>query len=236
MKKDISIKNFSFAYTNDYVLKDITIDVFKGECVGLIGSNGSGKTTLINCILGELNGSGYVSVLEMTPCIYSISFKKKIGIIPDNDLLADYLTLYEYLYFVCRLYDIPDNEIENSINHWITFFKLQDYKNRLLKYFSHGMRKKVQIMSAIIHKPQLLIIDEPTNGLDIEMIIQLKKVILCLKQEGITILISTHILDFVENTCDKVAIINNGSIQKFFSLKELEENQTLESFFIQTIQ
>jgi ABC-2 type transport system ATP-binding protein len=97
------------------------------------------------------------------------------------------------------------------------------------------MRKKVQIISAIIHKPQLLIIDEPTNGLDIEMIIQLKKVIVWLKQEGVTILISTHILDFVENTCNKVALINNGSIQKFFALEELEKNQTLESVFIETI-
>ncbi|WP_167957579.1 ABC transporter ATP-binding protein [Anaerosporobacter faecicola] len=237
MTYDIKIEQFSFAYhKNNYILKDINLNILSGSCIGLVGSNGSGKTTLIKCILGELSGNGLISILGETPDITSIPFKKKLGIVMDDDLLLDYLTLNEYLHIIGKLYGILDENLNELITYWLNYFNLIEFQYRIIKFFSHGMRKKVQIIGAIIHKPAVLIIDEPTNGLDIEMIYLLKKAILELKKNGTTIIVSTHILSFVEDVCDEVAILSKHSIQLQKSIEYIKKNSSLEDTFLKLIQ
>lgn len=236
MEIDIKIEQFSFAYNKDNILNNINLNIHRGNCIGLVGSNGSGKTTLIKCILGELKGEGFITVLGEVPSTTSIPFKKKLGVVMDNDLLLDYLTLDEYLHIIGKLYGILEEELNELIKYWLNYFKLSDYQYRILKYFSHGMRKKVQLIGAIIHKPEILIIDEPTNGLDIEMIYMLKKTIIELKKIGTTIVVSTHILSFVEEVCDEVAILSNHSIQLHDRVEKIKEDSNLEEIFLKLIQ
>ncbi|SUY47655.1 ABC transporter ATP-binding protein [Clostridium putrefaciens] len=234
MKGIISLNNFSFRYSDKYILKNINIEIEEGQCVGILGKNGSGKTTLINCIIGELRGEGNISVLNTIPNIHSIEFKSNIGIVLDNDILIDYLTLNEYLNFIGQLFKLEKVQIEKSIKYWLKYFDLEEQRYRIIKFFSHGMRKKVQIIVALMHNPKIIIVDEPTNGLDIEMIYLFKNVILDLKKKGITIVISTHILSFVEDVCDEVIIINDGVINNIFSISSINE-QKLENIFIEQI-
>ncbi|MBU3194917.1 ABC transporter ATP-binding protein [Clostridium algidicarnis] len=234
MKGIISLNNFSFRYSDKYILKNINIEIEEGQCVGILGKNGSGKTTLINCIIGELRGEGNISVLNTIPNIHSIEFKSNIGIVLDNDILIDYLTLNEYLNFIGQLFKLEKVQIEKSIKYWLKYFDLEEQRYRIIKFFSHGMRKKVQIIAALMHNPKIIIVDEPTNGLDIEMIYLFKNVILDLKKKGITIVISTHILSFVEDVCDEVIIINDGVINNIFSISSINE-QKLENIFIEQI-
>ncbi len=235
MKSIIQIKNFDFKYTDQYVLKNINLQVTQGTCMGIIGSNGSGKTTLINCILGELYGTGEINVLNMKPNIYSPSFKMNLGVVLDDDILIDYLTLNEYLQYIGKLFHISEVDIKKRIDYWLYFFKLEEHKDRILKFFSHGMRKKTQIIAALIHNPKLLIIDEPTNGLDIEMMYILKKIIVDLKKSGLTILIATHILSFIEEVCDEAIIIHNGVIKRKIQLQLLDPKCSIENIFIDEI-
>ncbi|WP_350344791.1 ABC transporter ATP-binding protein [Proteinivorax tanatarense] len=163
MKEIIRFKQFSFGYVSTAkVLKKINLEVKQGECLGLLGANGSGKTTLIKCLLGELKGIGRVEVFGMVPNISSPKFKNGIGVVFDHDLLIDYLTLEEYLFFVGNTYKLKQVEIKEKIDYYLEYFKLQQSKKRIIKFFSHGMRKKTQIIAALIHSPNLLIVDEPT--------------------------------------------------------------------------
>ena len=235
MQDVIYIKNFSFKYTNKLVLKDINLSVCEGKCLGIVGKNGSGKTALINCIIGELKGDGEVKVFNMKPNIYSSKFKYNIGVVLDDDILIDYLTLNEYLNYIGKLFGISNTEIEQRINYWLDFFELNESRDRILKFFSHGMRKKTQIIASLIHNPKLLIIDEPTNGLDIEMIYVLKEALIKLKKSGLTIIVSTHILSFIEDICDDVIIIHEGLIKKNIKLNSKEKNYNLEKVLINEI-
>lgn len=233
MKNYIKIENLNFKYTEKYILENINISINKGECIGLLGSNGSGKTTLINCILGELNTEGKITLLGKNPDSNDIELKQNLGIVLDNDILLDFLTLNEYLFFIGQSYKIEIKDLKENIDKWIKYFELEDHKNRLLKFFSHGMRKKTQIIAALLNNPKILIVDEPTNGLDIEMIYNLKNLINNLKNKEMTIIISTHNLDFVESVCDSVAIISKGNIKEKLYIKEIGES--LEETFIKEI-
>lgn len=231
----IQINNFHYKYTSTFVINGLFLNIKEGECLGLLGSNGSGKTTLINCILGELKGKGSIYVLNYEPNLDNIEFKKNLGVVLDNDILLDYLTLEEFLFFVGKSYGIKKDILIKRIDTWLRYFQLEDHKKRIIKYFSHGMRKKTQIIAALLHEPKILIVDEPTNGLDIEMIYSFKKLIMELKKEGMTILISTHHLDFVEEVCDSVAIIGQGKIHKHLDVKDITGHDNLESVFLREV-
>lgn len=229
----VDVQNVNFAYDATLILKGIHMVVEPNTCMGLLGSNGSGKTTLIKCLIGELKGDGEIQVLNQRPNIHDIAYKKKLGIVLDNDYLLDYLTLEEYLWFIGRTYQLSPDVIQKEIDFWLEQFDLTNDRKRILKYFSHGMRKKTQIIAAVMHKPELLIVDEPTNGLDIEMIYTLKKIILELKSR-MTVIISTHHLSFVEEICDYVYILNKGHILDRIHLKTC--GPQLEAIFMNEIE
>lgn len=235
MSNIIEVKNFSFKYSTNYILKKVNFSINEGECLGLLGCNGSGKTTLINCILGEYSGEGDIKICNSVPDIENPELKKNIGVVLDNDILLNYLTLDEYLSFVGKTYNVVESQLLERKEYWIKYFKLENDKNRIINFFSHGMRKKTQIIAAVLNNPKILIIDEPTNGLDIEMIYYLKKMLIDLKRLKITILISSHDLSFIEEVCDNVIIISEGKIGGKIQVGNEYNSKKLEEIYLKEI-
>lgn len=233
MKEILNIRNLNFAYGKQEILENVNLKINPGECVGILGSNGSGKTTLINCILGENNNYECVELFGKKYDGKDNEIKKIIGVVPDNEFVIDYLTMIEYLRFVGNVFQMSNTEMDAIIEKWSYKLKMENYYNKALKNFSHGMKKKVQLIAALMHNPKLLIIDEPTNGLDIETIAELKGIIEALKENGIAIIISTHILEFAEKVCDSVMILNQNKLSDKMKINTLDKN--LEEVFINYI-
>jgi ABC-2 type transport system ATP-binding protein len=205
----LTVNSISYTYGGPVVLENVSFDISPGRCTGLLGANGSGKTTLIKCIIGLLQPSGKIFLDSKRPDINCNQYKRLFGLVPDDKDLLDYLTLDEYLSFVASVYNI---ECSEEIENWMSYFHLLEHRGRILKNYSYGMRKKVQIIAGLLHKPKLLIIDEPTNGLDIEMIFLLKKCLMKLKEHGMSLLISTHDVNFIKAISDDILILHNKSI------------------------
>ena len=206
----------------------------EGECLGLIGSNGCGKTTFLNCILDELKPSGKVIFLGEQMQSSSLKQRKQIGIVPDDDMLLDYLTMEELLRFVGLEYGMSLESCNEQIDYWLEKFDMTENRNRIIKFFSHGMKKKTQIIAGILSSPKLLIIDEPTNGLDVETIYALRGILNELKGKGTAIIICTHILEFAEKTCDRIVILNHKKMSSSISTNELKYGE-LEKIFLNYI-
>ncbi len=227
----LKISNVSYSYGGPRVLENITFSVEPGVCTGLLGANGSGKTTLIKCIIGLLKPKGTILLAGDSPNINSISFKKKFGLVPDDNQLLDYLTLDEYFSFISSIYGV---ECSDKLEYWLSYFQLSEHRGRIIKNFSYGMRKKVQIISSLLYDPQILIVDEPTNGLDIEMIYLLKKCFLDLKKSGISLLVSTHNADFARAVSDNILILHDKKIIADININE-HSDVDLEKIFMSII-
>ncbi|MGE7674982.1 ATP-binding cassette domain-containing protein [Lysinibacillus sp. NPDC094403] len=198
----------------DFSIEDVSLSIFPREITLLLGHNGSGKTTIIRSLLGLVHldsGSIKLDNTEIDFQHYNSykKFKSEVGFIPDEDVLFDYLTPDEYFQLVIISKNIDSSDF---LNFLIKVFNISKYTKQLISTLSHGNRKKVQIIGQILCKPKYLIIDEPTNGLDPDMIIILKQIILKLRDLGTGILISTHDLRFAENLMNSVSIIRDGKI------------------------
>lgn len=234
MNTTLEIKDLNFAYSTNQILEDVSLELNEGECLGLIGSNGCGKTTFLNCILDELKPSGKVIFLGEQMQSSSLKQRKQIGIVPDDDMLLDYLTMEELLRFVGLEYGMSLESCNEQIDYWLEKFNMTENRNRIIKFFSHGMKKKTQIIAGILSSPKLLIIDEPTNGLDVETIYALRGILNELKGKGTAIIICTHILEFAEKTCDRIVILNHKKMSSSISTNELKYGE-LEKIFLNYI-
>ncbi|MTH54645.1 ATP-binding cassette domain-containing protein [Bacillus mangrovi] len=213
MEHTIEIVHVSKSFGKHRVLHDVSLSLKKGEIFGLLGPNGSGKTTLLSLLTGSIRSeAGDMRILNEAVSGTSILYKLNVGIVPDSDELVDDLTAMEFLEFTASLRKIPKFHYMYRIKEWLQLFDIWKSRNQLLKSYSHGMRKKVQLISALLHRPKIFIFDEPTNGLDPDMIILVKEILAQLKEKGTTILVTTHHLGFAETLCDRIAFINKGSI------------------------
>lgn len=220
MKKFIlSTKNISKSYSN-LVLNNVSININQGEIYGLIGRNASGKTTLLRIITG---------LIQKYKGEIIISKNCKMGIIIDSPSLFLNLTAYENIKCQCKLFNIANDELINDLLKTVGL----NSGTKIVKEFSLGMMQRLKIAIALINKPNLLILDEPLNGLDPDGISDLRKLILDLnKKYNMTILISSHILSELSKVATKLGILNNGCITKEISKQELEENNlTLENIY-----
>ena len=216
----LSINNLSKKYDNKQVLSHLNLEVRKGEIYGLLGANGAGKTTTINLVCGLLNYDSGSIFINGTP----ISHKSKylLGIATQENLLYSQLTCAENLAFFGQIYGLTGTKLKSSIYHCLESVKLLDYKDETVANLSGGMQRRLNIALALIHSPQLVILDEPTTGLDIEIRYDIWQLILRLKQQGISILLTTHLLDEAEKLCDRIGIMKQGKIVHEGSLKELK--------------
>ncbi|MGN1095513.1 MAG: ABC transporter ATP-binding protein [Eubacteriales bacterium] len=198
-------------YGERYAVNDISFEVRKGEIVGFLGPNGAGKTTTLNILTGYLSStSGKAMVDGLDILEHPMEVKKKIGFLPEQPPLYLDMTVNEYLNFIYDLRHCKLNRREH-INEIIRVVKLEEAKNRMIKNLSKGYRQRVGIAGAIVGNPEVVIFDEPTNGLDPKQIIDIRNLIKELGRDH-TVILSTHILSEVKTICDRILIINDGKI------------------------
>ncbi|MCM8771911.1 MAG: ABC transporter ATP-binding protein [Candidatus Omnitrophica bacterium] len=219
-------------------LESVSFNVEEGEIYGILGPNGSGKTTCLKLMLGILfPTSGEISILGKDQ--FDIQTKKNIGFLPENPYYYDYLTGPELLKFYGKLYDLPEKVINERIEKLLYLVKLHDAKKLALRHYSKGMLERIGIAASLINDPKILILDEPTTGLDPIGCIETRDLLLQLKKEGKTILLSSHFLSEVEKVCDRIAIFHRGHLLAQGNLKELIQKYNadgLEDLFVKTIE
>lgn len=233
----LEIKNFSKEYSKGKKAVDnISLTVNSGEIFGFIGHNGAGKTTTIKSIVGILEFSeGDILIDSKSIKKNPIECKKVMAYIPDNPDLYEALTGIQYLSFIADIYKISKEQREKLIKYYGGKLELTKYLGDLISSYSHGMKQKLAVISALIHKPKLLILDEPFVGLDPKASHTLKEIMRELCNEGSAIFFSTHVLEVAEKLCDKIAIIKDGKIVAVGSTEQVKGNNSLEEVFMELI-
>lgn len=230
----LTIKNLTKRYGNKTAVDDLTLHIAPGEIYGFIGHNGAGKTTTIKACCGIIGfDDGEILVDGISIKSNPIECKKRFAYIPDNPDLYDFLSGIKYLNFVADIYGIPKGERNSLIKKYADMFELTDSLADPISNYSHGMKQKLAIISALIRKPKLMILDEPFVGLDPKASHILKEIMAELCRNGGAIFFSTHVLEVAEKLCTKVAIIKDGKLVISGNTAEVIGNASLESVFLE---
>lgn len=232
------IKNLYKYYKSDRpAIKDLSLGIKSGDIFGFIGHNGAGKTTTIKSVVGILEfEKGDIFIDGVSIKENPIECKKKIAYIPDNPELYDALTGIQYLNFIGDIYKVPRKEREELIKVYSDTFEITKSLGDLISSYSHGMKQKLAIISALIHKPKLLILDEPFVGLDPKASHILKQIMKDICKDGGAIFFSTHVLEVAEKLCNKIAIIKNGEIIISGDTDKVKGDNSLEDLFMELIE
>lgn len=230
----LKIENLVKSYKKGVpVVKGINLNIEKGDIFAFIGHNGAGKTTVIKCVVGITDfESGEIFVDEKNIKTQPLDCKNVFAYIPDNPDIYDFMSGIDYLNFICDIFQIPAETRKTEIEKFAKKFEIYDDLNKKVSEFSHGMKQKLVIISAMIRKPKLLILDEPFVGLDPMATIELKKMFKEFCKEGGSIFFSTHVLEVAEKLCNKVAIIKNGKIVASGTMEEVKGSGSLEDAFV----
>ncbi len=233
------LKNFTKRYgkSDVYAVKDANLEVCGGQIFGFLGPNGAGKSTIIKSIVGiQTITDGAIEVCGYDVATQSVMAKRQIGFVPDHYALYERLTAREYINYIADLYGVSAQEREERLNKMAERFELQSAIDNPIRTYSHGMKQKVTIMSALIHNPKVWILDEPLTGLDPNSIFQVKECMREHAQAGNIVFFSSHIIDVVERICDKIAIIRKGQIQCVKDVHQMEaDGESLEQFYLSVI-
>ena len=234
-KPILEIKNYSKTYGEGKRAADnVTLKVMPGDIYGFIGHNGAGKSTTIRAVVGVLDFTeGEIFIDGHSVKNESMECKKITAYIPDNPDLYENLTGIQYLNFIADVFDIGAKEREERIKKYADAFEITDSLGDLIGSYSHGMKQKLAIISALIHEPKLMVLDEPFVGLDPKASFILKGMMKEMCGKGTAIFFSTHVLDVAEKLCNKVAIIKGGKIIASGSMEELTEGHSLEETFLE---
>jgi ABC-2 type transport system ATP-binding protein len=231
----IEVANLSKRYGEISAIRDVSFTAAPGQILGFLGPNGAGKTTTMRIITGFLPASsGTVRVDGFDVFEQSTDVRRRIGYLPENPPLYNDMTAPSYLRFVARLKGMSRSDIPDAIERSLDICGLQGVRNRLLGHLSKGFRQRVGLAQALIHDPPVLILDEPTIGLDPRQIIEIRSLIKTLGGKR-TVILSTHILPEVSQVCEKVVIINEGHVVVEDQLANLTRDRTLEDVFIDAI-
>ena len=233
----LGINNFSKIYKgNKRAVDTISLEVKEGEIFGFIGHNGAGKTTTIKSIVGinEFD-EGDILINGMSIKDNPIECKKLMAYIPDNPDLYESLTAIQYLNFVADVYGVSETQREELIKKYGDAFEITNNLGSLISSYSHGMKQKLAIISALIHKPKLLVLDEPFVGLDPKASHTLKGIMKEICEEGASIFFSSHVLEVVEKLCSRIAIIKDGKIAAYGTVEEVKGTSSLEDVFMELI-
>jgi ABC-2 type transport system ATP-binding protein len=235
MKPMLEISHYSKSYgTGKRAVDDVSLVVMPGDIYGFIGHNGAGKSTTIRAVVGVLDFTeGDIFIDGHSVKDEPMACKRITAYIPDNPDLYENLTGIQYLNFVADVFGIGAAEREKRIQRYADLFEITKDLGDLIGAYSHGMKQKLAIISALIHEPRLLVLDEPFVGLDPKAAFTLKTVMHEMCQGGTAIFFSTHVLDVAEKLCDKVAIIKHGRIIASGAMAELTEGHSLEQTFLE---
>ena len=236
----IRLENIEKRYGKFQALHPLNLHVRKGEVFGFLGPNGAGKTTTIRMLAGVLvPTAGRVSINGVDLVQEPIESKKHVGYIPDRPYLYDKLTAREFLQFVGGMYGLSIEEIQIRGTELLMENGLLDRADELIEAYSHGMKQRLVLSAALLHKPQLLIVDEPMVGLDPHGAKKIKNQFRNIAQEGRTVFLSTHSLDVAQEVCDRVGILFKGKLIAMGTVEELLKNQSssdLEEVFLKITQ
>lgn len=233
----LKIMNVSKSYDGKKkAINKINLEINPGDIYGFIGHNGAGKTTLLKAIAGIINfDEGEILIHNHSITKNPLQAKKLMAYIPDNPDIYESLTARQYLDFIADVFDIDLDERNRLIKEYASLFEMTDVLNERISTFSHGMKQKIVIMSALIHKPKVLLLDEPFVGLDPKASFQLKQLFNELCQKGSLIFFSTHVLEVAEKLCNKIAIIKNGEIVSNGFTGDIIEDESLEHLFMELL-
>ena len=231
----LEIRHYSKSYAGAVkAADDVSLAVAPGDIYGFIGHNGAGKSTTIRAVVGVLDFTeGEIFIDGRSVKDDPIACKRVTAYIPDNPDLYDNLTGIQYLNFISDVFEIDGAEREASIRKYADAFEITDALGDLIGSYSHGMKQKVAIISALIHSPKLLVLDEPFVGLDPKATFMLKEIMHEMCIGGAAVFFSTHVLDVAEKLCNKVAIIKRGKIIAAGTMEELTEGRSLEELFLE---
>ena len=230
----LKIDHFTKTYGEKKAVDDLTLHIQRGEIYGFIGHNGAGKTTTLKSVAGIMQfDSGEILIDGTSIQKDPIGCKKKMAYIPDNPDLYEFMTGMQYLNFVGDIFAIPANRRKQRIQELADTFELTGDLNQPISAYSHGMKQKLAIISAWIHEPKLILMDEPFVGLDPKASHILKGMMREVCNQGGAIFFSTHVLEVAEKLCDKVAIIKGGKLVRSGTMEEVKGDTSLESVFLE---
>ncbi len=230
----LKIENLTKTYGKKKAVDNLSLHINKGEIYGFIGHNGAGKTTTIKACCGILQfDKGEIFIDGVSVRQNPLQCKKKIAYIPDNPDLYEFMSGIKYLNFVSDIFGISQQDREAKIKKYAGLFGLTADLAQPISSYSHGMKQKLAVISALIHDPKLIIMDEPFVGLDPTATFTLKEIMREICARGGAIFFSTHILEVAEKLCDKVAIIKNGRLVISGSMDEVKGNVSLEEVFLE---
>jgi ABC-2 type transport system ATP-binding protein len=235
---NIALMGVSKSFGTLKAVNQFSLTVAPGEVRGLLGPNGSGKSTTMKMILGLLQpDSGSINVCGVDVKVNPVEVRRAIGYVPETPFLYEYLSAAEYLDLVGVAYGIDKPERKKRASELLSALEMETHVNEVMSGFSQGMRQKIALISALIHKPKVLILDEPLNGLDPRSARIVKEILHRLADEGVSILFSTHVLEIADAICSKITIINHGSTIAEGTSQEIKsmaglKGSTLEEVFL----
>jgi ABC-2 type transport system ATP-binding protein len=233
----ISVRDLRKEYAGKPAVDGLTLSVPKGSFYGFLGPNGAGKTTTIRMLMGLVPPtSGQIEILGHTLPEHEEDVKRSIGLVPDESLLFDHLTGTEFIEFTGRMYGLQRDVSLQRARELMHLFELGGDSRKLIAEYSKGMRKRVAMAAALVHRPQLFLMDEPFEGVDAVGARLMKDILLEQVRRGATIFLTSHVLEVVERLCDRVAIIHAGRLAAESTLDELRTgNETLEDIFVRIV-
>lgn len=230
----LKIQNLTKTFGDKKAVDDLSLEIRPGEICAFIGHNGAGKTTTIKACCGILQfDSGEIEILGKSIKKEPIECKKQLAYIPDNPDLYDFMSGIKYLNFISDVFGIDTKTRAERINKYADMFELTSDLAQPISSYSHGMKQKLAIISAMIHSPKLIIMDEPFVGLDPIAAYNLKEIMHEHCANGGAIFFSTHVLDVAEKLCDYVAIIKNGKLISYGTMSEIKGDSSLEKVFLE---
>lgn len=230
----LKIENLTKLYGDKKAVDDLSLHISPGEIYGFIGHNGAGKTTTLKACCGILQyDSGEITVDGISMRQDPLTCKEKIAYIPDNPDLYEFMTGIQFLNFVADIFCVSANNRKERINKYADAFEITADLGSPISAYSHGMKQKLAIISALIHEPKLIIMDEPFVGLDPKATHLLKEIMRQLCGKGCAIFFSTHVLEVAEKLCDKVAIIKAGKLIRSGTMDEVKGDISLEDVFLE---
>jgi ABC-2 type transport system ATP-binding protein len=232
----VELRNVTKRYNEIVAVNNINLTINTGEIFALLGPNGSGKSTTLKMLVGLLQPTaGAVNVLGIDVQKDPLAVKQQVGYVPESPDVYEFLTGLEYLDFIADIYSIPTVEKKKRITEYLKALQLEGREGDMINSYSDGMKKKISLISAFLHKPKLLILDEPLNALDPRSARIVKDYLHELRMQGVTTILSTHVLEIAEAVCDRIAIMYQGSILALGNMAQLRQEASLPSSGLEDI-
>jgi ABC-2 type transport system ATP-binding protein len=234
----VELKDVKKRYNDIVAVSNLSLTIGTGEIFGLLGPNGSGKSTTLKMLMGLVQpDAGKINVLGLDVLKQPVEVKRLVGYVPESANIYEFLTGIEYLDFIADIYEVPPEEKKQRINEYLKALQLEGREGDMINSYSDGMKKKISLISAFVHKPKLLLLDEPLNALDPRSARIVKDFLHSLKGQGVTTIMSTHVLEIAEAICDQIGIMYQGSILALGNMDELRQraslpNSDLEDIFL----